>query len=40
MPASERRIIHIELRDHPDVYTESTGEGERRKVVIYPKNLP
>ncbi|MFN2233303.1 MAG: RNA-binding cell elongation regulator Jag/EloR [Anaerolineales bacterium] len=38
MPASERRIIHIELRDHPEVYTESIGEGERRKVVIYPKH--
>lgn len=38
MPASERRIIHIELRDHPDVYTESIGEGNRRKVVIYPKH--
>ena len=38
MPASERRIIHIELRNHPDVYTESTGEGDRRKLVIHPKN--
>lgn len=38
MPASERRIIHIELRNHPDVYTESMGEGDRRKVVIHPKN--
>jgi spoIIIJ-associated protein len=38
MPANERRIIHIELRDHPEVYTESMGEGDRRKVVIYPKN--
>jgi spoIIIJ-associated protein len=37
MPPSERRIIHIELRDHPEVYTESAGEGERRKVVIHPK---
>lgn len=37
MPASERRIIHIELRDHPEVYTESIGEGNRRKIVIYPK---
>ena len=37
MPASERRIIHIELRDHPEVYTESIGEGDRRKIVIYPK---
>jgi spoIIIJ-associated protein len=38
MPASERRIIHIELRNHPDVYTESAGDGERRKVVIYLKS--
>ena len=37
MPANERRLIHIELRDDPNVYTESAGEGERRKVVIYPK---
>ena len=34
MPANERRIIHIELRDHPQVYTESVGEGDRRKVSI------
>jgi spoIIIJ-associated protein len=38
MPPSERRIIHIELRDHPDVYTESAGDGDRRKVVIYLKS--
>ncbi len=37
MPAQERRIIHMQLRDHDKVYTESTGEGERRKVVILPK---
>lgn len=37
MPAYERRIIHITLRDDPDVYTESTGEGEDRKVQIFPK---
>ncbi|MFN3706042.1 MAG: RNA-binding cell elongation regulator Jag/EloR [Thermoflexales bacterium] len=34
MPANERRIIHLELRDNPQVYTESTGEGEARKVQI------
>jgi spoIIIJ-associated protein len=34
MPASERRIIHMELRDHPDVRTESIGEEPRRKVTI------
>jgi spoIIIJ-associated protein len=37
MHARERRIIHIELRNHPQVYTESAGEGDRRKVVVYPK---
>lgn len=37
MPANERRIIHLELRDHPAVRTESVGEGERRKVTIIPK---
>jgi spoIIIJ-associated protein len=34
MAPNERRIIHIELRDHPKVYTESVGEGNRRKVTI------
>jgi spoIIIJ-associated protein len=37
MPSGERRIIHIALRDHPDVKTESTGEEPYRKVVILPK---
>jgi spoIIIJ-associated protein len=37
MPPNERRLIHIELRDHAKVYTESTNEGDRRKVVIHPK---
>jgi spoIIIJ-associated protein len=35
MPAHERRIIHLTLRDAPDVYTESTGEYEHRKVQIF-----
>jgi spoIIIJ-associated protein len=34
MPAHERRIIHLALRDDPDVYTESTGKDEYRKVQI------
>jgi len=37
MPAYERRIIHLTLADDPDVTTESTGVGEVRKVVIFPK---
>lgn len=37
MPPNERRIVHIALRDHPDVYTESIGEGDRRKIHILVK---
>ncbi len=37
MSPYERRIIHLTLADHPDVITESTGEGEARKVVILPE---
>ncbi|OGO33070.1 MAG: hypothetical protein A2Z29_01990 [Chloroflexi bacterium RBG_16_56_11] len=37
MPAFERRVIHLALADHPDVLTESTGEGDARKIVITPK---
>ncbi|MBN2047880.1 MAG: Jag N-terminal domain-containing protein [Anaerolineaceae bacterium] len=37
MTASERRIIHIALRDHADVYSESVGESPSRKVTIIPK---
>ena len=38
MPARERRIIHITLREHPKVFTESAGEGEHRKVTIIPRS--
>lgn len=37
MPSHERRIIHMTLRDNAAVYTQSTGEGNRRKVRIMPK---
>jgi spoIIIJ-associated protein len=36
MPAYERRIVHIALRNNPQVTTRSIGEGERRKVTVYP----
>ena len=36
MPPADRRIIHTSLTDHPGVSTESTGEGEGRKVTIKP----
>lgn len=34
MLAYERRVIHLALVDHPDVTTQSSGEGEARKVVV------
>ncbi len=36
MPPADRRIIHTSLTDHPGASTESTGEGEGRKVTIMP----
>jgi spoIIIJ-associated protein len=38
MNAYERRIIHMTLRNHPTVTTESVGERDRRKVTIIPKS--
>lgn len=35
MPPAERRIVHVALRHHPDVTTESVGQGENRKVTIF-----
>jgi spoIIIJ-associated protein len=37
MPASERRMVHIELRSNPNVETESVGDEPRRKVTVMPK---
>lgn len=34
MSPSERRVIHMALRDYEGVYTESTGEGKGRRVRI------
>jgi spoIIIJ-associated protein len=34
MPASERRLIHLELRNHDQVFTESIGDEPNRKVTI------
>ncbi len=38
LTAAERRIIHLALADHPDVVTESEGEGRQRTLTIKPKN--
>lgn len=40
MGAGERRIIHMELQGRADVETESSGEGEDRRVVVRPKQRP
>jgi len=37
MNAYDRRIVHIALKDVPDVLTRSRGEGRLRKLVIFPK---
>lgn len=36
MSAAERRVIHVELADDPEVVSESTGEGRDRRVVVSP----
>lgn len=38
MPPHERRYVHLALRDHPHVTTQSIGEGDRRKVTIIPRH--
>ena len=38
MNSRDRRVIHLALKDHPTVRTESEGSGPNRRVVIYPQN--
>jgi len=35
--SGERRIIHLTLQDDLEIYTESEGEGENRRVIIKPR---
>ena len=37
MSSRERRMLHLAFRDYADLETESSGEGLRRFVVVYPK---
>jgi spoIIIJ-associated protein len=39
MPALERRWIHLALRNHPAVGTQSIGEEPNRRVVVVPKAI-
>jgi spoIIIJ-associated protein len=34
MSAYERRVVHLALRDHPEVATQSIGSGDYRKVTV------
>ena len=36
MPANERRVIHLTLKQHPDVVTHSEGEGSTRRITVEP----
>jgi len=38
MQAYDRRIVHMALREDKTVYTESTGEGESRRIIIFPRS--
>lgn len=38
MSSRERRIIHLALKEHDDLRTESEGEGPARHLVVYPKD--
>jgi spoIIIJ-associated protein len=37
MSAYDRRIVHMALKEDPDVRTKSRGEGYMRKLIIFPK---
>ncbi len=38
MRPSERRMIHVMLKQHPKVTTTSVGEGEERHVIVLPRD--
>jgi spoIIIJ-associated protein len=35
----ERRVIYLTLQNHPDLTAKSEGEGNLKKVIIFPRNL-
>ena len=39
MNSQDRKIIHIALKNDPDVRTQSMGDGYYRKLVVFPKSF-
>lgn len=37
MTSSERKVVHMFLKDHPDVETSSTGRDPNRRVTVFPR---
>jgi spoIIIJ-associated protein len=37
MPANERRIVHMTLKKQPGITTSSSGEGDMRRVTVFPQ---
>jgi spoIIIJ-associated protein len=40
MNGRDRRMVHVALRDAPDIATMSIGEGRYRQVVVVPRGAP
>jgi spoIIIJ-associated protein len=40
MNAQDRRIVHLALKDDQAVRTQSVGEGNYRKLMVYPRRRP
>jgi spoIIIJ-associated protein len=39
MNSRERRVIHIALRNEPEIRSESCGSGPQRQVIVYPAGM-
>lgn len=39
MNSQDRKIVHIALKNDPDIRTQSVGEGYYRKLVVFPKGF-
>jgi spoIIIJ-associated protein len=39
MSTYERRLVHMELAKNSAISTESTGEGEERKIIVKPSDM-